>query len=108
MQVVPEGGVAVEESEGTSVVTRKGQVTIPVHVRRMLKIEPDDRVAFHAEDGKVYLTVVKETLESAYGAVEPLQRPEDFQALRDRAIADHAVDTLREMGPEEGEERSCA
>ncbi|HOG45064.1 MAG TPA: AbrB/MazE/SpoVT family DNA-binding domain-containing protein [Anaerolineae bacterium] len=86
-------------------VTRKGQVTIPMRVRRMLKIEPDDRVAFYTEGVRVYLTVVKETLESAYGAVEPLHRPEDFHALRDRAIDDHAAETLRGMGSEEAEER---
>lgn len=98
----------MEETEGTSVVTRKGQVTIPARVRRLLKIEPDDRVVFHIEDDRVYLTAVRETLESAYGAVEPLRRPEDFQALRDSAMADHAAETLREMGTEEGEESSCA
>lgn len=37
-------------------VTRKGQVTIPIKIRRLLGIEPHDRVTFHVEHDKVYLT----------------------------------------------------
>lgn len=85
------------------VVTQKGQVTIPVEIRRRLGIDPADRVIFRVEDDKVYLTAVTETLESAFGAVEPLQRPEDFQALRDRAIGDHVEHILEEMGSEDDE-----
>ncbi len=87
----------MQEKEATGVVTRKGQVTIPVHIRRVLGIKPNDRVAFREEDGKVYLAPVKETLESTFGAVAPLRRPEDWQARRDEAIEDHVAQTLREM-----------
>ncbi len=83
--------------ETTGKVTRKGQVTIPLRIRRQLGIEPGDRVVYHIEDDKVYLTAIKETLASTYGAVEPLHRPEDFQALRDQAIEDHVDQVLREM-----------
>jgi AbrB family looped-hinge helix DNA binding protein len=80
------------------VVTQKGQVTIPVEIRRRLGIEASDRVIFRVEDDKVYLTPVTETLESAFGAVEPLGRPEDFQTLRDQAMEDHVQRTMEEMG----------
>ena len=81
-------------------VTRKGQVTIPVEIRRKLGIEPRDQVSFHVEGDKVYLRVERDTLESAYGAVSPLQRPEDFQALRDQAIEDHVDRVIEEMAPD--------
>lgn len=78
--------------------TRKGQVTIPVEIRRLLGIKPQDRVVFSVVDGRVTLSAAPETLRSAFGAVEPLQRPEDFGALRDRAIEDKAARTIEEMG----------
>ena len=87
----------MKERELVRVVTQKGQVTIPVEIRRELGIEPSDRVTFYVEDARVYLTAEAETLESAYGAVKPLQQPEDFRALRDQAIEDHVDQTLKEM-----------
>ncbi len=61
-------------------VTEKGQVTIPVEVRRRLGIRPKDKISFHLEDGAVRLKKVTATLEDAYGAVTPLAQPEDFDA----------------------------
>ena len=89
----------MREQELVRVVTQKGQVTIPVEIRRLLGIKPNDRVAFYVEEGRVYLTTEIETLESAYGAVAPLQQPEDFQSLRDQAIEDHVDQTVKEMAP---------
>lgn len=79
------------------VVTQKGQVTIPVQLRRALDIEPGDRIIFSAREGEVILKPTAENLTSAYGAVKPLTRPEDFQALRDRAVEEHALHTVEEM-----------
>ena len=78
-------------------VTQKGQVTIPAQIRRLLGIESRDRVVFSVRDGQVIVSAVTETLRSAFGALEPLNRPEDFQALRDQAIEDKVARTLEEM-----------
>ena len=91
----------MKEKELVRVVTQKGQVTIPVEIRRELGIEPSDRVTFYLEEGRVYLSAEAETLESAYGAVKPLQQPEDFQRLRDQAIEDHVDQTLQEIAPDD-------
>jgi antitoxin PrlF len=80
----------------TSVVTQKGQVTIPAEIRRALGIKTSDRVVFILEEGRVFMEPTAETLDSVYGAVEPLQRPEDFQRRRDDAIEDHVERTMRE------------
>ena len=91
------GEILVRGQEFLRSVTEKGQVTIPVEIRRKLGIEPRDRVSFHVEKDRVYLTV-EETVESVYGAVSPRQRPEDFQALRDVAFEEHVRETIKEMG----------
>lgn len=39
-------------------VTSKGQVTIPVRIRRHLGIQPESEVEFEIVDGKVHLRVV--------------------------------------------------
>jgi antitoxin PrlF len=68
--------------EHTSTVTQKGQATIPLAVRRALGIKPGDRVLFRLSDGRVELLPSPMTLESVYGAVKPLHRPENWKDLR--------------------------
>lgn len=71
--------------EHSTTVTSKGQVTIPVEVRRALNIKPRDRVAFELVDGEVLLRPVKSAVQATYGTVKPLKplrKPIDFRALR--------------------------
>ena len=72
----------MEVREFVRVITRKGQVTIPAEVRRLLGIKPNEHVVFSIRDGQVVVTAAHETLASVYGAVEPLSRPEDLAAAR--------------------------
>lgn len=39
----------------TSSLTVKGQVSIPVHLRKLLGLAAGDRIKFAAENGRVYL-----------------------------------------------------
>lgn len=48
----------------TSVVTQKGQITIPVEIRRALGIKTNDRLVFTIEGGRVCMEPISETLES--------------------------------------------
>jgi len=57
----------------TSLVTTKGQVTIPVTVRHQLGIHHGDRVGFVYEDGKVIMLPVIKDIEAAYGLVSAEQ-----------------------------------
>lgn len=66
----------------TSTVTQKGQATIPLAVRKALGIKPGDRVLFRVSEGRVELLPSPMTLESVYGAVKPLRRPENWKELR--------------------------
>lgn len=63
-------------------VTAKGQVTIPAAIRRLLELEPNDRVIFRVVDDQVVLEAMPISLEEAFGSVVPLDRPEDFAQLR--------------------------
>lgn len=68
-----------------SVVTRKGQVTLPAEIRKSLQIEVGDKVAFSLEESdksQVILRPIRSIAESTFGAVKPRKRPEDFQELR--------------------------
>lgn len=68
-----------------TVVTRKGQITIPAEIRRSLGIMEGDKVALSLSDkGKpqVILRPVRSVAELTFGAVTPRKRPEDFKELR--------------------------
>lgn len=78
-------------------MTQKGQVTIPVEVRRALDLKPHDRVRveYDAERGVAILRPAPSGILGIYGAVTPRERPEDFQARRDEAEQSIADDAMR-------------
>lgn len=75
-------------------VTRKGQVTIPISVRRMLGLKPGDRVRYRAEDGQAIVERAESTLLAGYSAVPPIDRPEGF-ATRRREFEQGAAEEAR-------------
>ena len=72
-------------------VTSKGQVTIPAVVRQLLGLKKNDKVAFKVEGNAVTVEPVQATLQAAYGAVEPITRPEDFERIAQIAHEDQAL-----------------
>jgi AbrB family looped-hinge helix DNA binding protein len=54
----------------TSAVTRKGQVTIPVGVRKRLGLRQGDRVAFVDEDDRIVLKPIQNDVRAAFGLVK--------------------------------------
>jgi len=68
-------------NEIITTITQRGQVTIPVEVRRTLGLKPRGKVAFTIEGNQVRLAPATFTLESAYGSVKPSQKPEDFDEV---------------------------
>jgi len=72
--------------EFLSVVTRKGQITLPAEIRRSLQIKEGDKVAFSLEDSEsphVVVRLVRSVAERTFGIVKPRKRPEDFEELRE-------------------------
>ena len=76
--------------ELTSSVTKKGQVTIPLAVRKLLDIKPYDRVTFRVSGDRVELLPSSSTLETAFGAVQPRSRPENWKTVRRHAREERA------------------
>lgn len=65
-----------------SVVTSKGQTTIPKEIRELLKLKPKDRLFYLIEEGKVILKPLHGDILELRGSVPPKERPEDFDAIR--------------------------
>jgi AbrB family looped-hinge helix DNA binding protein len=65
-------------------LTQKGQVTIPIEVRKAMGLRPRDKVRFEydADSGVAVLRRASFGLADAYGAVAPKRRPEDFGNAR--------------------------
>ena len=76
-------------------VTSKGQVTIPAVVRQLLGLRKNDKVAFKVEGNTVTVEPVQATLQAAYGAVEPITRPEDFERIAQIAHEEQALRTVQ-------------
>jgi AbrB family looped-hinge helix DNA binding protein len=57
-----------------TVITVKGQVTIPVDIRRALGIGAGDALEFREEQGRYYLHPVRRRVADAFGRVK-LKRP---------------------------------
>jgi len=70
-----------------STVTTKGQVTIPVDIRSIFHIRPNDRVDFIVEEDRIILTPVR-SLKDLRGAV---QAAGSGDAAAERAAAKAAV-----------------
>lgn len=65
-----------------SVITRKGQVTIPKDIRNHLKAREGERVLFVLRGDDVILKVVHGNVLDLRGSVKPTNRPQDFAAVR--------------------------
>jgi AbrB family looped-hinge helix DNA binding protein len=87
--------------EFLSSVSPKGQITIPIEIRRRLGIKPRDRVAMQVEGAVVTLTPAPPAdLEASYQAVPALTRRRTLDEIEALAHAEHAQEAAREGLPE--------
>jgi len=70
-------------------IGRRGQMTVPRDIRRSLHLEEGDRIAFIRRGDEVILQPLTTTLLDLRGSV-PVDEPQDFAAIRDQVIRDHA------------------
>jgi len=80
-----------------STMTQKGQVTIPAEIRHLLGLKARDKVVFKIDKDNILLAPAKYTLETVYGAVKPLNKPEDLKKLKQTAIKEHVEKIIEEM-----------
>jgi AbrB family looped-hinge helix DNA binding protein len=70
-------------------IGRRGQITVPKEIQRLLSVHEGDRVAFIQRGNEVVLRPLSRTLKELRGSV-PVSGPQDFDAIRRRVIAKHA------------------
>ena len=64
-----------------SVITRKGQTTIPKAIRTFLKLEPNDMLFYIVEDKKVVLKPLHGDILELRGSVQAKDQPTDFDKV---------------------------
>ncbi len=77
------------EAELISTLTTKGQVTIPVQIRRLLGLTPKAKVAFLQKKDGVHIAVPRYTLDTIKGAVPALSQKYSEKEIREIAIESH-------------------
>ncbi len=68
-----------------TVVTRKGQITVPAEIRKALNLKVGDKVSLSVSDqskAEATLRPVRSVAEMTFASVKPRKRPEDFGQLR--------------------------
>lgn len=78
-------------------VSLKGQVTLPVEVRRRLGLKPKDKVVFELVEDGVKIAPAHFTLESLMGSVAPPTRTEDLECINQEVKEERAEKFAREL-----------
>ena len=74
-------------------LTSKGQITIPIHIRRALELETGDSVIFRLEDDEVTITRVSDLLDLAGSIEVPAGREgADWDEVRQTTRRDRYAD----------------
>lgn len=81
----------------TTTMTQRGQVTVPAEVRRLLGLAPRSKLTFQIEGEQVRIVPAAYTLESTYGAVTPINRPENFKEIERQAKEEHVERVMQKM-----------
>ena len=65
-----------------SILTTKGQTTIPKEIRAFLKLEAKDKILYQVENDKVIIRPLKGNILDLRGSVKTEEKPVDFQKMR--------------------------
>jgi AbrB family looped-hinge helix DNA binding protein len=66
-----------------SVLTSKGQTTIPKDIRKLLGLKPNDKILYLLEGKKVVLRPLKGNILALKGSINVKKKPIDFKRLRE-------------------------
>ena len=81
----------------TSNMSRKGQVTVPVEIRRELGFRPNEPVPFVMEDGQVRIESALARLRSNHASIPALDPPRSWWDVREGVHDEVAENALNEM-----------
>ena len=65
-----------------SILTSKGQTTIPKEIRAFLKLEAKDKIHYQVENDKVTMRPLKGDILDLRGSVKTEDKPVDFEKIR--------------------------
>jgi len=65
-----------------SILTKKGQTTIPKTVREFLNIKPNDKILYLREGNKVIIKPLKGNILDLKGSVKAKDKPINFKKIR--------------------------
>jgi antitoxin PrlF len=82
----------------TTVVTRKGQVTIPAPIREALSIKQGDSVTFQVEGKAVTLKPAHSTLVEGYQSIPALKKPLSEQEIEEIVRDERAEAYAKKFG----------
>lgn len=77
------------ETELVSTITSKGQVTVPIQIRRLLGLKPKAKVAFVQKKDGIHIAIPRYTLSTIKGAIPPLSKKYSEKEIREIAIESH-------------------
>jgi AbrB family looped-hinge helix DNA binding protein len=80
--------------EHLTVVTRKGQVTLPVAIRRRLGLQEGDKVAFVEDEHSIQVVRPESVVARTAGALKsdvPMAPPEEERQAAEQVIAEEVV-----------------
>lgn len=77
--------------QSLSTVTSKGQITIPVEIRRSLNIEPGDRVIVEEREGGVFLRTPESVVEQTAGILNAFVPARPFTPRDEREAFGQAL-----------------
>lgn len=85
-----------------TVVTRKGQITVPASIRRALKIEQGDKLALSIRtdaSGEVTIRAVRSVAEATYGVAGSGGQPTDIAGWREQFEEGMAEEAMAGLSP---------
>ena len=65
-----------------SIITKKGQTTIPKEIRTFLKLEAEDKILYQVENDKVIMRPLKGSILDLRGSIKTEEKPVDFERIR--------------------------
>lgn len=79
-----------------SSVNPKGQITLPIEIRKLLDIKPKDKVVFTVDKEGIRIAPVKSRLAAGFGAVPALKQPLTWKEIEEIAREEHAQEVAAE------------
>ena len=78
-------------------LTSKWQVTIPADVRKKLGLKPRERLSFQVSGESMVVRPVRDLMEFYGAGRDAVDRPQDFDRVREEATEGMARDAAEEM-----------